>query len=377
MHAEIAGGGIGALATATALCQRGWTVRVHERQSRVQDVGAGIYIWGNGLRVLDALGAYDDAVRGTHRGSVFETRDAQNAVIERTVFPDNVRLYTIPRDQLLKALLDAARKAGAEVITSSEVAGASEDGHLEMMDGRRLGADLVIGIDGVASRVREALGLGLVHDRTPEGAIRLMIPAGPLDITAPGGSSYIENWSGTRRLLVTPVSPTQIYLALTCIDGDTAWQRVPVDVGLWKQAFPAWGHYLDRIKNQGHWGVYSVIKTKAWSRGRAAILGDAAHAQTPNLGQGGGMAMQNGLALAVALESVKHSKDIPHALRDWERKERPVTEHCQKWASLYGELAHLPDDLRAAILRQIGSTPWVTQQLLSTANHVPTGTLSL
>lgn len=81
-----------------------------------------------------------------------------------------------------------------------------------------------------------------------------------------------------------------------------------------------------------------MTRCKTWSSGRTAILGDAAHAQPPNLGQGGGMAMQNGLALATFLEKVQDARDIPEALEAWENNEREIVEHCQKWSCLYGEI---------------------------------------
>ena len=61
MHAEIAGAGFAGLAAAIALRQRGWTVRVHEKEAALRAFGAGIFVWENGLRVLHAIGAYDDA----------------------------------------------------------------------------------------------------------------------------------------------------------------------------------------------------------------------------------------------------------------------------------------------------------------------------
>jgi 2-polyprenyl-6-methoxyphenol hydroxylase and rela ted FAD-dependent oxidoreductases len=120
--------------------------------------------------------------------------------------------------------------------------------------------------------------------------------------------------------------------------------------------------------------VYSIIKCSAWSAGRTVILGDAAHAQPPNLGQGGGMAMQNGLALAVALEGVSRAEQIPAALEAWEARERPLVDHCQKWSTLYGEVAFLPDDVRTATIRGAMGNPWVSEQIFRAANHAPTGT---
>ena len=80
-HAEIAGGGIAGLTAAAALAQRGWTVRVYERSPSIRPEGAGIYIWENGLRVLTAVGACEEAVAGCHQGWLRETRNESNSVV--------------------------------------------------------------------------------------------------------------------------------------------------------------------------------------------------------------------------------------------------------------------------------------------------------
>ena len=72
MHAEIAGAGFAGLTAAIALHHRGWSVRVHEKESELRAFGAGIFIWENGLRVLHAIGAYEDVVRGAHQPPGYE-----------------------------------------------------------------------------------------------------------------------------------------------------------------------------------------------------------------------------------------------------------------------------------------------------------------
>ncbi len=79
-HAEIAGGGFAGLVSAIALAQRGWTVRVHEKSDKLRAYGAGIFIWENGLRVLKAIGAYDDVIAGSHEAKIYEVRDRGNVV---------------------------------------------------------------------------------------------------------------------------------------------------------------------------------------------------------------------------------------------------------------------------------------------------------
>ena len=80
-HAEIVGAGFAGLTAACALAQRGWSVRVHERADRLRTTGAGIYIYENGLRVLEAVGAYAAATHGAPFAHTREVRDDQNRTI--------------------------------------------------------------------------------------------------------------------------------------------------------------------------------------------------------------------------------------------------------------------------------------------------------
>ena len=100
----ISGGGIGGLATAAALAQKGWGVTVFERQPELRTVGAGIYIWENGLRVLEAIGAYDEATDGAFRGTHFQQRDNEGRIMDAGALPPDMRLVSQPRSQLLGAL---------------------------------------------------------------------------------------------------------------------------------------------------------------------------------------------------------------------------------------------------------------------------------
>lgn len=373
LTAIIAGGGLGGLATAAALARTGWDVTVYERQSELRASGSGIYIWENGLKVLEALGAHDQAVEGAFRGTHFEQRDNRNQIIESAAIPADRRLITTERRQLLAALRDAALGAGVRIQTNAEVIGATPRGELQFASGETARADLAIGTDGIWSKVRQALGLEQVHEQSLEGALRTMIPAREGDIPAADSSKYIENWNGTRRLLITPVNKNITYLALTCPHTDDKARNTVVDKKLWSADFPQWAHLIERIGPEVSWGVYSVIKCRAWSSGRTVILGDAAHAQPPNLGQGGGMAMQNGLALATVLQNVSTQQAIPDALEQWEHNERDIVEHCQKWSTLYGEVTFLPDDVRSMVIRNAMANPWVASQIFRAANHTPTG----
>lgn len=371
LHAEIAGGGIAALTAATRLAQLGWSVRLHERAPVIRDAGAGIYVWENGLRVLETIGAHDRAVDGAVTGAPSEFRDRGGPPVKRV--PPNVRqamrLVSIPRDKLLGAILEQAQAAGVDIVTSSEAAAARPNGVLVLADGREFPADLVIGADGVRSRVRDSLGLLRSYDEAQDGAIRTMVPRLPED----GGDTYVEHWNGTRRILVTPVSADQIYLALTALDSDRAAKTLPLQKDVWRESFPHLGSLIDRIGDTARWDLFVTVKLSRWSEGRVAVLGDAAHAMAPNLGQGGGLAMQNGLSLAAQMGAISDPTEIPAALQAWEARERPLAEHTQTWSWLYGFLTTWPDSLRKQAFEVAAKEAWIVEQRFRTALSEPYG----
>ena len=173
-HAEIAGAGFAGLAAATALCQRGWTVRVHEVNPVPRAFGAGIFIWDNGLRVPTALGAYPDVRRGAFAAPAYETRtDGKCLSFQPINGAGQYRLLTMTRQHLYAAMLKAAMGAGAEIVTSSEAVGAGPEGELHLADGTRLAADIVIGADGVRSKVRDSLQVPQERNKYKDGIIRI------------------------------------------------------------------------------------------------------------------------------------------------------------------------------------------------------------
>src|SRR5438105_3040161 len=144
---EIAGGGIAGLTTGLALARKGWRVRVHEQDDDLRILGAGIYIWENGLRVLDALGVLDAVIEGTLPAWRHEKRDHQGEVFARSHLGPDFRLYVPPRERLLVALYEALLAAGGEVVFQSRAIAADPRGWLLFADGSKTCADLVIAAD--------------------------------------------------------------------------------------------------------------------------------------------------------------------------------------------------------------------------------------
>lgn len=233
-------------------------------------------------------------------------------------------------------------------------------------------ADLVVAADGINSKVRDSLGLLRSRKPLKDGALRFMIDRLPGERTSEDGAKYIEYWSGIRRILYTSVNAHQIYLALTTLDADLPGRQIPFAKEIWKHSFPHLSSLIDRIADQGRWDRFEVVKLKRWARGRVAVVGDAAHALAPNLGQGGGCALVNALALSVALAA---TTSIEAGLALWERRERPLTEHTQRVSSLYSRVTTLPPVVRSLVFDWAGRSRWAIDQRMRTARHVPTGAM--
>ena len=369
-HAEIAGAGFAGLTAACALAQRGWSVRVHERGQRLRTTGAGIYIYENGLRVLAAVGAYAAAIEGAPFAHTREVRDDRNRVISVHRW-EGSRVFSIVRQTVINALAAAAERAGAEIVTGSVATAASADGELVLADGRKLKADLIVGADGSNSAVREAVGLLWKRKFLVDGATRLLIAKTEQERLAADAGTTVEYWSGTRRVLYTPCSENDIYIALTMLNRDETAKATPVRKDAWERWFPHLEPLIDRFGEEGRYDRFDLIKLRRWSAGRVALVGDAAHAQPPNIGQGGGCAMMNALSLAVHLE--RHA-DVPTALAAWEENERPITEHTQRMSYLLGLPTTWPPLLRTFALGWAGRSKWLVRQRTKTALHWPTGT---
>jgi 2-polyprenyl-6-methoxyphenol hydroxylase-like FAD-dependent oxidoreductase len=369
-HAEIAGAGFAGLTAACALAQRGWSVRVHERGQRLRTTGAGIYIYENGLRVLAAVGAYAAAIEGAPFAHTREVRDDRNRVISVHRW-EGSRVFSIVRQTVINALAAAAERAGVEIVTGSIAAAAGADGELVLADGRTLKADLIVGADGSNSAVREAVGLLWKRKFLVDGATRLLIAKTEQERLAADAGTTVEYWSGTRRVLYTPCSENDVYIALTMLDRDETAKATPVRTDAWKRWFPHLEPLIERFGEQGRYDRFDLIKLRCWSAGRVALVGDAAHAQPPNIGQGGGCAMMNALSLAVHLE--RHA-DVSAALAAWEKNERPITEHAQRISYLLGLPTTWPPLLRAIALGWAGRSKWLVRQRTKTALHRPTGT---
>ena len=330
-HAEIAGAGIAGLALATALGQRGWTVRVHERFDQVREVGAGIALGKNGVDALRELGALSEAISDGAQILSWSIIDDAGRVVQEEQTPHD--MYSVRRESLQRSLLHSAQNAGVTIATDSAIVGVA-DGALRNERGETFAADLIIGADGVGSRVRASLAqYGITSTRRDlrAGSLRYIIDrveSDPVDT--------MPEWiSGNRRVGLLPLSEGKMAMYMFCPPSDLAGRRLPLDRDSWERSFPQLSGVFARLPREGRWLEVNEVRVSRWVHDNVALIGDAAFAMAPNMGQGGCTALHAATTLAATLDG---AGSVAERLSRWEELERPYAEFAQTWSRRYSRM---------------------------------------
>lgn len=336
LRAQVAGAGFAGLTAAIALRQNGWDVTLHERDSELRAFGAGIYLWHNGLRVLEAVGALDDVLLGSHTPPTYETWMQNKSVSKETFNGLPWRIMT--RRHLHNALVKRAKEVGVEIRVNSEAVSADADGRLTLQTGEVLEGDLIVGADGVGSKVRDSLGFEQERWVSTDGIIRLIVPRKKEELGDGEWDNTIDMWNfepRVQRILYSPCNKDELYLGLMAPAADPRGSRVPLDLEVWVEMFPFLEPCLAEAAKleSARYDKYATTKLDSWVKGKVALVGDAAHAMCPALAQGAGCAMVNAFSLS---QDLAEQNSVEDALSSWENRIRPITDRCQ---ALSGEYA--------------------------------------
>jgi 2-polyprenyl-6-methoxyphenol hydroxylase-like FAD-dependent oxidoreductase len=336
MNITIAGAGIGGLTAALALHRSGHRVSIMERAATLEPVGAGIVLAANAVRILQTLGVNVEGFgRQLHGGTV---RTSAGAVIQRLEFDRFLsgvgQVFAFHRAELHGALLAALPKDVPLQLGRPFEAGASA------------GEDVLIGADGIRSNVREQVCGNRVLRYSGYTCWRAILPN-------PGIDETIEDWGGEARSGVVPLTGDRVYvfLVLTSPAGtprQTSVEAIRRHFEKFVDPIPA---VLDAARDIEllHHDI-EELESPVWGRGKTVLIGDAAHAMTPNFGQGAAMAIED----AALLPEVVGADSPAEALRAL-RHERVWK--VQQGSRRFGELAHWTSPvavwLRNALLRSL------------------------
>lgn len=328
--AIVVGGGVAGLSAAISLARTGWRVDVYERGSAIREIGAGIFIKGNGLRVLESYGLLDRIARDCVVLREAHVLDRDGRLLQKRILKEVNTVWNVKRELLIRALCDRATELGARIHVDSPVDSVAEDGFATVRQ-ERIRADLVVAADGVNSIARRQLGLDREVSLPRSGAIRMLVPR----TTFEAGDLTREYWSGRLRVGVAPCTTTEVYSYLSAPLDDIDGACAPIKANYWAAHFPALAvqGFFDRADRAG--GVhhpYPFVGIAGWSRGKVALVGDAVHALPPTLGQGAGLAMMNALLLGAYLAE---ARDITAAMASWERDWRWISDRTQFCARRY------------------------------------------
>jgi salicylate hydroxylase len=352
----IIGAGIGGLTAALSLQHFGVPVRVFEQARALREIGAGVTITPNAMNVLDFLGigpALAEQAGETLRYFVRSAADGRE--LERGPDPDSfVPEFGAPYCNLHRAdlhltLTDAVTKSDPDAIALDH-----RFDHLEQ-DGDKViahfsnhttfGAPALIGADGGASAVRDAVFGGQDSSYTGHVALRALVPITrvPQAIIADPYALYV----GAGRSLIHYPLRRQTTMNLLGNAQASQWQAegwsIPATVKEFLSLFNDFPEPVRELiaaipeQNLFKWGMRDREPLPVWTRGRVTMLGDAAHPMTPYLGQGACMAIEDGMILGRALAA---SQDLAEAFARYEAARRDRANGVQLAARYQGTQHH-------------------------------------
>lgn len=315
MRVTIIGGGIGGLVTAIALRRGGHEVDVYERAPELREVGAGITLWPNAMRVLFDLGVGEAIANRGRRLSSAAIRSADGRILSVTEPRSLERHFDAPAIALHRADLHAALAEAlpSDIIHLGRACSAVDENRVQFADGTSVTADLIIGADGIHSAVRRHL--------FPHIQPRYSGYTGWRGVTQHDTDAAGEAWGRGARFGIVPIGHGRVYWFAT--------QNAPAGTRFSRE------HLLETF---GDWhapirdliastpaetilqnDIIDIAPFHTWHRGRAVLLGDAAHPTTPNLGQGACMAIESAAVLAEELSR----RDIDSAIAAYVARRAP------------------------------------------------------
>jgi len=346
LTAAVVGGGIGGLAAAAALTRAGIEASVYEQAPEIGEIGAGVLIGPNSVRLLHRLGlaeAIDEVGGWVGEGSTYYRHDGTKvAPVMTTDSSGWAAMYGMHRADLVDVLRRAVPghrvHPGYRAVSFTQDA---EKARVTFENGAVAEADLVIGADGIHSAMQPFV----TEQATPVFSGQISY-RGVLDTArVPWWPERIfQVWMGAgKHVIVFPVRAGRMLNFVCFVPAEEAMREswsASGDPDALRAAFAGFAapvtDLLQQVDSTFWWGLYDREPLAEWTRGRLALLGDAAHPMLPHLGQGANQSVEDAFALAAVLGDAS-SADVPAALRRYAQVRRRRTDVVQANSRRNGE----------------------------------------
>jgi salicylate hydroxylase len=337
IRVAIIGAGLGGLAAAGALRQHGLEVVVYERAPQLGEVGAGIQLGPNAVKVLRALGL-EQALRPLSAEPVnyvslawddarIRYREPMKGPYALQYGAPYLMAHRADLHRLLCGLVPAqAVRLGAQC---TGVSSAGRGAVADFADGSQIESDVIVGADGINSTVRESL-FGVQPVRfTQQMAWRCMVPIESVPTEVRIGRDEYVGWIGpTGHVICYPIRGGALYNIfaghVTEEWVDESW-AVPSSIDELLAGYRGWHpallKMLAEVSDCYKWGIRDRDPLPRWTAGAVTLLGDAAHPMMPTLAQGAAISLEDGFALARHL--AQHRDDPARGLAGYEAERRP------------------------------------------------------
>jgi salicylate hydroxylase len=345
LRAAVVGGGIGGISAACSLLHRGVDVTVFEQARTLGEIGAGVLLLPNGLRQLERIGLGEAlAGVGAEIGGGSQYYRADGTVVGPIVTTDSTGwngVYGMHRADLLNAL--AATLPPKTIRTGHRCVGFDQTidvAQLQFAHGGSFEAEVIIAADGIHSTLQKYVVEPALPEYSGVRAYRGLIPRDKL----PGWPEAAHMvWMGEgKHFIAYPVRSGRLlnYVGFVPSKDETveSWSAAG-EVEELVASFDGWDprivRLLETVESCYWWGLYDRRPLVSWKSGRLVLLGDAAHAMLPHLGQGANQAIEDGVALAVFLEG-RDPDEVPDILPRYEVFRRARTDGIQAEARKTG-----------------------------------------
>ncbi|WMN06607.1 FAD-dependent monooxygenase [Marivirga arenosa] len=343
MEISIIGGGITGLTTALALSKLGIPAKVYEQAESLNEIGAGIWLQPNAMKVLQWLGLEKEIKQAGCTLNKMEItypdltpiKKINKAVVSDS---DGNQTIAIHRAKLQSILFDKLKETSHIELGKSYINHELVNKKIEIQfKDESISSDIVLGADGIHSKVRATMGLPSQYRNTNQICCRGIATIElPEHLQAEGK----EVWGHKKRFGFSQLSDEKVYY-FTVLNKNNCPSNLDQNslIDQFKEFDPIVSQIIASSETFHETELYDLKRLPNWYNTHSCLIGDAAHATTPNMGQGACQGIEDAYYISNLLKSSEKPAD---AFKQFELKRRKKVEYVVNNSWNFGKMAHNP-----------------------------------